>query len=253
MRNFKLLSVLFLTILLGVSCSKEDLQSSAAGNEVATANSVFETANAKNNSSRISTQRNGAPNGAHYSLNIIGVSKGKNPDFSGGNGHRIFVPLGSAGGVARTKILLAKGDFAVLDANGTDGEATFQLPEPDATNDGVTDYSVYVRGLGKPGGSAQMKSCYWDQQLATEYCSSGEYILDISAHGNNNKFQNVTNQLLYVWADIDGDGDLDRTELFSDPLDTYYWYFDNSGLKIAQLRFYPGVGTPVWNDPEPVN
>ena len=54
------------------------------------------------------------------------------------------------------------------------------------------------------------------------------------------------------YGDIDGDGDIDRTELFSDPLDEYYWYYDNNGLKLAQLRFYPGVGTPVWGDPEPL-
>lgn len=188
---------------------------------------------------------NGAPSGAHYNLNIIGVPKDKSADFSGGNGHRIFVDL-----TGRTKILLRQGDFDVLDANGTDGTASFQLPEPDATNDGITDYSVFVRGLGKPGGSAMMRSCYYDSQLQTEYCSAGNYIVDVTAHGNNNKFQNVTNQLLYVWADIDGDGDVDRTELFSDPLDEYYWYYDNAGLKLAQLRFYPNVGTEVWGDPE---
>lgn len=196
-------------------------------------------------SSNLSTG-NGAPSGQHYNLNIIGVPKGKNPDFNGGNGRRIFVPLWG-----KTKILLSEGAFDVIDANGTDGEAAFQLPEPDATDDGVTDYSVYIRGLGKPGGSAKMYSCYWDQQTATEYCSTGEYVVNLTAHGNGGKFQNVTNQLLYIWADIDGDGDVDRTELFSDDLDTYYWYYDNSGLKLAQMRFYPGVGTPVWADPEP--
>ncbi|HEX7847057.1 MAG TPA: hypothetical protein VF476_14750 [Chitinophagaceae bacterium] len=183
---------------------------------------------------------NGVPSGAHYNLNIIGVPKNKNVDFSGGNGRRIFVPLSG-----KVKILLKEGEFDVLDANGTDGQASFQLPEPDSTDDGITDYSVYIRGLGKPGGSATMQSCFYDQQTATEYCSTTEYIVNVSAHGNNNKFQNVTNQLLYVWADVDGDGDLDRVELFSDDLDTYYWYYDNQGLKLAQLRFYPNVGTPV--------
>jgi hypothetical protein len=96
-----------------------------------------------------------------------------------------------------------------------------------------------------------MRSCFFDQQTQTEYCSTEEeFIVTIAAHGNNNKFTNVTNQLLYVWADTDGDGDVDRTELFSDELDEYYWYYDNNNLKIAQLRFYPNVGTEVWEDPE---
>ena len=188
---------------------------------------------------------NGAPSGAHYNLNIIGVPKELNPNFTGGNGHRIFVKL-----EGRTKILLKEGEFDVLDADGTDGTASFQLPEPDATDDGVTDYSVFVRGLGKKGGQAFITSCYFDNQDQMEYCSSGGYIVNVTSHGNNNKFQNVTNELLYIWADVDGDGDLDRTELFSDPLDDYYWYYDNDGLKIAQLRFYPNVGTDVQADPE---
>lgn len=32
--------------------------------------------------------------------------------------------------------------------------------------------------------------------------------------------------------------------LFSDPLASYFWSYDNAGLKLAQLRFYE-VSTPV--------
>lgn len=222
-----------LAVPMMFSCQKNmaDRQTDAQVSESSTSNA------------RVETTGNGAPNGAHYNLNIIGVPKDKSVDFNGGNGRRIFVPLWG-----KTKILLSQGDFDVIDANGTDGEAAFQLPEPDATNDGQTDYSVYIRALGKPGGKASMYSCFWDQQTATEYCSTGSYVVDLSAHGG--KFQNVSNQLLYVWADVDGDGDIDRTELFSDSLDTYYWYYDNAGLKLAQMRFYPGVATAVWPDPE---
>src|ERR1051326_8757367 len=90
---------------------------------------------------------NGSPSGAHYNLNIIGVPKGKTADMTGDNGHRIFVSL-----TGKTNILLSQGDFQVLDANGTDGSASFQLPNPDPDNDGVTVYSVFARALGKPGG-----------------------------------------------------------------------------------------------------
>src|SRR6478672_10536975 len=64
------------------------------------------------------TTGNGAPSGAHYTLNIIGVPKDKSPDFSGGNGHRIFVDLGKTGEAANTRINLSEGDFSVTDANG---------------------------------------------------------------------------------------------------------------------------------------
>src|SRR3989441_7285631 len=66
---------------------------------------------------------NGAPNGSHYNLNIIGVPRAKssNPDWTSGN--VIFVNLGTKDGAAvTTKILLSQsaeaGVFAVLDKNG---------------------------------------------------------------------------------------------------------------------------------------
>jgi len=44
--------------------------------------------------------------------------------------------------------------------------------------------------------------------------------------------------------DIDGDGDVDNIPLFDSRLENYLWEYDNNGLKIIQLRFYP-VGTDV--------
>src|SRR5438046_8040604 len=83
---------------------------------------------------------NGAPSGPHYNLNIIGVPKNKTADMTGDNGHRIFVSLDG-----NTKIFLAPGDFQVIDANGTDADgATFQLPNPDPLNTGITNYSVWA-------------------------------------------------------------------------------------------------------------
>jgi hypothetical protein len=28
------------------------------------------------------------------------------------------------------------------------------------------------------------------------------------------------------------------TPIFANPLDTYFWQYDNQGLRLAQLRFY---------------
>ena len=97
---------------------------------------------------------NGAPNGAHYNLNIIGVPKGKTATMTGGDAHRIFVPL-----VGNCKISLSMGAFQVLDGNCTDGPSSFQLPNPDPDNDGTTTYSVWARALGKPGGSSTQTTC----------------------------------------------------------------------------------------------
>ncbi len=174
---------------------------------------------------------NGAPSGPHYNLNIIGVPKDKTADMTGDNGHRIFVPL-----EGKTSIWLKPGtDYQVLDANGTDGNgASFQLPNPDPNNDGITEYSVWARALGTPGGSSTTTTCaYLDAEL---YCSV--YSMLLVREKGQSKFENVTKQLLYMYVDLNGDGIAERYPLFSDALVNYFWSYDNNGLKLAQLRFY---------------
>ena len=192
------------------------------------------------------TTGNGAPSGAHYTLNIIGVPKDKSPDFTGGNGHRIFVDLGKTGALANTRINLIEGDFAVTDANGTDGVAGFQLPNPDPDGDGTTSYSVYVRALGKPGGKATMQSCYEDATgtwCAAQFVGGVEPITIQRTKGGVAKFVNVSKDLLFVdfcteW-DVTGTClTFDQIPLFSNKDLSYYWSYDNEGLKLAQLRFY---------------
>jgi hypothetical protein len=174
---------------------------------------------------------NGSPSGAHFNLNIIGMAKDKSADMSGNNGHRIFVAL-----VGNTKIMLKEGSFQVLDANGTDGRAEFQLPNPDPENDGVTEYSVFARALGKPGGSSTTTTCATDLATGEEYCSIYSVVL-VRTKGKSS-FSNVSRELLYVYADIDGDGSVERLPLFDEALDEYFWSYDNRGLRLAQLRFY---------------
>jgi hypothetical protein len=174
---------------------------------------------------------NGAPSGAHYDLNIIGVSNPKSTDMSGGDGHRIFVPLQGS-----TKINLREGDFQVLDANATDGTGAFQLPNPDPDGDGVTAYSVFARALGTPGGSSITTTCATDPTTGDVICSDQTLLLVRGTGGS--KFANVSKELLYVIADLDGDGVLDKVGLFSDQLQDYFWQYDNNGLRLAQIRFY---------------
>src|ERR671937_1935885 len=145
--------------------------------------------------------------GAHYDLNIIGVPQGKTADMTGDNGHRIFVPR-----VGSTKINLSEGDFNVLDANGTDGTAAFQLPNPDPDGDGTTTYSVFARALGKPGGSSSMTTCFTD--LTGTYCS---IYASVQVRGTGkSSFENVSKQLLYAYVDTNLDGVLERYSIFSD-------------------------------------
>jgi len=183
---------------------------------------------------------NGAPSGAHYNLNIIGVQNPKTAAMTDSSGHVIFVNLSGT-----TKIGLTEGDFAVLDANGTDGNgAKFQLPNPDPDNDGTTVYSVYARALGKVGGKANMSTCGIAAGVDGIFGTADDEVLcsvaTLSVERTKGKqtFENVSKELLYVYVDLNGDGIAERYNIFSDALQDYFWNYDNNGLKLLQLRFY---------------
>ncbi len=198
---------------------------------------VSTTTTPENTGTFLSGNGNGVPSGPHYDLNIIGVPKDKTADMTGDNGHRIFVPLDG-----NVKILLSEGPFQVLDANGTDNTpASFQLPNPDSANSGVTLYSVYARALGKPGGKSFLVTCGTDSQ-GVNFCSTDTAFF-VRSKGKQT-FTNVSKELLYIYADINGDGIIDRVPLFDSSLVNYFWQYDNTGLKLLQLRFYD-VSTTV--------
>jgi hypothetical protein len=177
---------------------------------------------------------NGAPSGAHYNLNIIGVPQGKTASMTGNSGHRIFVPLRG-----KASIWLTEGDFRVLDANGTDQDgAAFQLPAADADCDGNSDYSVYVRGLGAPGGRGTIQTCFVDKATGELLCQAGGEVTVVERTRGKQLFTNESKKLLTVVFDVDGDGDLERTPLFGDDSFGYAWDYTNEGLRLAQMRFY---------------
>jgi len=50
----------------------------------------------------------------------------------------------------------------------------------------------------------------------------------------------VTKQLTTVCLDTDGDGACNlRSGIFEEEAFSYFWDYDNNGLRLAQLRFYP--------------
>ena len=232
---------------------------------------------------------NGCPSGPHYNLNIIGVQNPKTADMDGSNGHVIFVDLS---GHSKIELMEApEGEsFAVLDANGTDGSpAVFQLPDPglDAYNvdypegkDTISDYSVFVRPLGKPGGWATITTCA--ELLDSDFAGllSGKFLKvlnkagyfggyasveqvgqDITLRTPGKKiFQNVTAELLTIVFKVEvelADGSIIteyvRVPIFDDIIENEYWDYDNNNLKLLQVRFYP-IGTDVslddgsWNN-----
>jgi len=187
---------------------------------------------------------NGAPSGAHYSLNIIGVSNQKNADMSGGGGSVIFVSLGTKDGTAvTTKILLdqsaAAGLFAVLDKNGTDGEASFSLPAPGT-------YTIWARALGTPGGGqAKITTCATDVTGTVadgDICSTQNEVF-VRGTGKSS-FRNVTTSLTTITLDAVADAGAVTAcggtvvGLFDPCLQGYFWQYDNNGLKLLQVRFY---------------
>ena len=188
------------------------------------------------------TTGNGAPSGAHYSLNIIGT-KTKNPDMSGAGGDVIFVSLGSKDGApVTTKILLdqsaSAGVFAVLDKNGTDGEASFSLPLPGT-------YTVWARALGTPGGQAKITTCATDVTGTIadgDICSTQNEVF-VRGTGKSS-FKNVTTSLTTITLDPLLDAGAvtacggTTVGLFDPCLQGYFWQYDNNGLKLLQVRFY---------------
>lgn len=195
---------------------------------------------------------NGAPSGAHYTLNLVGVKKGKNVNMDSGSGSVIFVGLGSAQTTVTTKIMLSQsfdGSFQVIDKNGTDGTAAYQLPAPGT-------YTVWARALGTPGGSARITTCAEDVAgngaTTDEVCSTQN---EVFVRGTGKSvFRNVTQALTTILIsealeeaaylacggnDTVGNTGEIRVDLFDPCLENYFWKYDNNGLKLLQIRFYP--------------
>src|SRR5262249_17519096 len=100
----------------------------------------------------------------------------------------------------------------------------------------TTTYSVFARALGKPGGSSTTTTCATDPTTGETFCSVFSSV-QVRSTGKST-FTNVSKQLLFIFADINGDGRLDRVPLFDSSLQDFFWQYDNNGLKLLQYRFY---------------
>lgn len=191
-------------------------------------------------------QGNDLPSGPHYNLNLLAKAK-EMPQEDCDSGNRIFVKLNKQGRVT-TNIYLQEGPYSVIDCNGTDSDgATFQLPNPDPDNDGVTAYSVYLRLRGKPGGDIIMATCGDYIPLNEKYCSDLKVVESRETGHGKNKFNNVSAELLYIyaWVCVEEDAlgncidwEYMRVPLFADDWENFLWEYDNNGVRVAQLRFY---------------
>ncbi len=231
---------------------------------------VQSTTTSTTTTASVAATGNGAPSGSHYNLNIIGVPKDKTATMTTGDGHRIFVQLwGGEDAVSLNgklsnqllkvnKIFLqpapAGESFQVLDANATDSSgALFQLPA-----DVSATWTVWGRALGTPGGKANMTTCATtaglDGILGTAddevICSMGTLSLDRTK--GKQTFTNVSGDLLFITIVVDPTTNASlatclgvtststvAVSLFNGCLQNYFWNYDNQGLKLLQLRFYP--------------
>jgi len=195
--------------------------------------------------------------GPHYNLNIIGVENPKTTPLTGSDRHTIFVGLGKNETVT-SNIYLTPGPFTVCDGNAFDAAiacdgtqianqgAVFQLPcDTDTTTvngcpAGVSaqPYQIWARALGTPGGSATITTCATDDTGAL-ICSTDNTVLARSK--GKSTFTNVTKSLTSLNAcfDIGGVVTCEDVSLFDPALTDYFWQYANSGLRLAQLRFYP--------------
>ncbi len=211
---------------------------------------------------------NGMMSGGHYNLNIIGVPKDKAvPAMDDSNRHTIFVPLQSGEDVGRlVKIKFVIGDdFQVLDGNATDdNEATIQVPyeycEDLATGCyDLLSFYVFARGLGKPGpntGAIVTAECEYakgvvDSSGTTDLTCEDTLLLgsfEVKRPGAKPKTYDITDIFRATGClDMDasgtcntGDLEFENIWIFNIPyLQSYMWDYDNNGLKLMQVRFYP--------------
>src|SRR6266446_6894242 len=195
---------------------------------------------------------NGAPKGAHFELNIIGVSNPKTQPLTNSDRHTIFVGLGTKNDGVITNIYLTQGPFAVCDGNGFDPAtdcngnpifganspgAVFQLPAcvlsstTDTCNVGTSQaYTIWARALGTPGGHASVTTCATDL-TNTVVCSTTSVLL-VRGSGKQT-FKNVTKELTTI------NTTLGTISLFQTGFLNFFWSYANNGLRLTQVRFYP--------------
>ena len=145
--------------------------------------------------------------------------------------------------------------FQVLDANATDDDGA-EFTMPDNVYGG---YTVYARALGKPGGSARLTTCadeFYDEATGEVWCSL--YTAVMTRTKGKPKTEDVTDEVLSLTIIIDPDVDpelatclgLEDTDgddpeeqvtvpVFNPCFENYFWNYENNGLRLLQLRFYP--------------
>ncbi|HMB72714.1 MAG TPA: hypothetical protein VKQ06_04030 [Gammaproteobacteria bacterium] len=222
------------------------------------------------------TGNNGAKVGAGgFLLNVIAFEQCPSGEFQGSNRHQIAVQGTQSGNgqdsTARTnKIMLSaseNGDFWVEDGNACLGDARFHLPVDhlncaapcDLEEPTFTQYEVRMRLVGQPGGKVSITSCVLETEDdsilvdSDETDTDAETLCSVESNvwavtrtvGNGktqNRFENVSKELLTVCVDTTDDGVSEcdeRIGLFDERGEEYWWNWDAYGRPHVQLVFVP--------------
>jgi hypothetical protein len=219
-----------------------------------------------------------------FLVNVIAFENCPSGEFTESNRRMIAVQadysLNQGGNLAGTivktnTIELASsgidGGFQVVDGNacanrGRDG-AKLMLPVTlancaDVNGDCTvedptfTQYRVYVRMVGKPGGVIDVTTCAeeTDDTIfsdddggidALNILCSTESVVEVRETGKGKlQFQDYTKQLLTICLDTFVDENFygacdERVPLFSETLENYFWQWNTAGRAHAQLVFRP--------------
>lgn len=128
------------------------------------------------------------------------------------------------------KIAVKNGPFKVEDMYGTDGTAAVQLPLPE----GVTEagYIMHARILVDLPESPVQAACEADKDTGVRYCASTVILTQTADVPGEMDLANA-----FIELDLDGDGTLERLQLFDDRLQDIFWRDDESGSRRAEVRF----------------
>ena len=170
-------------------------------------------------------------NNAPFMFTLIGVPQGKSVNTKVSN--TLYVPL-----TGNCTINLSVGSFNISDNNCIDGQAAFALPSVQ-TKSGNSGYMVYVKTLGKPKGSSATLLCTSDVTSSNNQCATQSMVL--FKNSGRTRLSNVTNTLLTVYVDTNSDGVFESYNIFDSAMQNYFWSYDNNGMKVAQLWFYPAT------------
>ena len=114
---------------------------------------------------------------------------------------------------------------------------------PCDTADPKLAYQVWARALGAPGGSAVITTCATDAETgpeevcSTENVSSGSEAKEVDLYQTSRR--SSPRSLDACRIPLPTDVICGRFALFRDEFVDWFWQYANSGLRLAQIRFYP--------------